>query len=488
MPRKTHPRFVRLLWLAVALLTAANMVAWLGQKRRSYEAELATAMREAEIANDAFAEETLQMFRQIDLVLRGIRAFHQRSGSVAETERYIQDLGLGQGRIENGYLVDAAGRLVITHNPATVGRSVADRDYYRFHQSTPEDVPHVSAVELGRATGQYLFRVTRRIDDAQGRFAGVSLVTVAPSSIADFYARLTHNDGSVASLISTRDRRVRARVPTPPVDVWARPLDSAIWAQLAARPAGRYEANGAIDGVRRHFVYRTIPEWEMVMLTGVPESLIQAKAAQSFWRTSLVMIGSNLVLVVLALVLSTIDRQRQRMKQLASTDPLTGLPNRRELLATGERELARAQRYGRPFSLLLIDIDHFKRVNDRHGHASGDRVLQALARCGASALRDSDTFGRFGGEEFLALLPETDAAGAATLAERLRHAAQACADGVDDQGQPIAFTLSIGLAVGLAPPETLATQLSRADAALYRAKAQGRNRVEQAEPPSTAVA
>ena len=132
-------RFVYLLWGFVAVLTVANGVAWFLQKRSVYETELASALRESEIANDAFAEETRQMFRQIDLVLRGIRAFYRRTGSVAETERYINDLQLGGARIENGYLVDVEGRLVITHNPATVGRSVADRDYYAFHRTTAED-------------------------------------------------------------------------------------------------------------------------------------------------------------------------------------------------------------------------------------------------------------------------------------------------------------------------------------------------------------
>jgi diguanylate cyclase (GGDEF)-like protein len=457
---------ILLLWLVVAVLTGVNAATWFEQRRSGYEAALAGALREAEIANDAFAEETLQMFHQVDIVLRGMRAVFVESGSVAATERYIDALKLGRARIENGYLVDADGRLVITHNPATVGRSVADRDYFRFHQSQTADAPHISSVEIGRATGQYFFRVTRRIDDAQGQFAGVALVTVAPGSIGEFYARLTQNDGSVATLLSTRDKRLRARTPEPPTEAWARVIETPLWQELARAPVGRFSAVGAIDGVQRHHVYRAIPEWDMVMLTGVRDALIRQ--------------------LFLAGVVTYVDRQRKRLKQLASTDSLTGLPNRRALLNKGERELTRAQRYSRPLSLLLIDVDRFKQVNDRYGHASGDRVLQALAAAGQAALRDCDTFGRFGGEEFLALLPETDDVGAATLAERLRGAASRCAQGLDDHGQPIAFTVSIGIAVRMDDKEPLASMISRADAALYSAKSKGRDRAEMAPAGSPA--
>lgn len=482
MTRWPRLRFTPILWGLTALLTALNLATWFAQRSSIYETERAAALRELEITTNAFAEETQQMFEQIDLVLRGIRAYHLHTGSVAETERYINDLKLGEGRIENGYLVDDAGRLVITHNPATVGRSVADRDYFQFHRSTAADVPFVSAVELGRATGKYLFRVTRRIDDERGEFAGLSLVTVAPGSIARFYSRLIRNDGSIASLVGIRDRKLRARVPEPGSEVWSRPLDIALWNELKQRPSGSYTAPGGVDGVLRHYVYRAIPTWDMVILTGVPESQVRARAENGIVRSTVITVGSNLVLFAFAYALSLIDRQRRRMKALASTDVLTGLPNRRELFDLGERELARALRYRRPFAVLMLDVDHFKKVNDRFGHATGDRVLQALSHCGRKALREPDLFGRFGGEEFLVLLPETDEEGAKTLAERLRAGAQACTDGLNEDGQPVSFTVSIGIAVqSNQQPASLEALIRLADEALYRAKANGRNRVELGE-------
>jgi len=107
-------------------------------------------------------------------------------------------------------------------------------------------------------------------------------------------------------------------------------------------------------------------------------------------------------------------------QRLARTDGLTGIPNRRYLLEIGERELSRARRFGHPLAALMLDIDRFKQVNDTHGHAVGDQALRALAHCCTTTIRDIDTVGRYGGEEFVVLLVETDGAGAERTAERMR--------------------------------------------------------------------
>lgn len=171
----------------------------------------------------------------------------------------------------------------------------------------------------------------------------------------------------------------------------------------------------------------------------------------------------------------------REVSRLAEVDDLTGLPNRRRLLALGEQELAVAARYGRPLSVCLRDIDHFKEVNDTLGHAIGDEVLREVAQRLASGLRAPDVLGRYGGEEFLALLPETP--DGRELAERLRRVV---ADRpVTSRGGPVRVTVSAGVATRLAGDTTLATLVERADAALYEAKRAGRNRVAAAErvPP-----
>jgi len=174
-----------------------------------------------------------------------------------------------------------------------------------------------------------------------------------------------------------------------------------------------------------------------------------------------------------------VTERKRLLKELeaqARTDALTGLANRRHFLERAEVELARAQRYGGPLSVFMLDLDHFKRINDTHGHKVGDRVLCRLAQIFATTLREIDLPGRMGGEEFAVLLPETDAESARSVAERLR-ATIAEAKVVLDQGLPIDFTASIGVATTLGPDGNIDMLLSKADKALYEAKSQGRNKV-----------
>jgi diguanylate cyclase (GGDEF)-like protein len=182
------------------------------------------------------------------------------------------------------------------------------------------------------------------------------------------------------------------------------------------------------------------------------------------------------------------DRERD-LERLATTDALTGVANRREALAALARALEGAARTGRPVALLMIDVDRFKRVNDDHGHEAGDRVLAAVANRCRTGLRVVDTCGRVGGEEFVVVLPDTDARGATVAAERLREAVERAP--ID----PVGVTVSVGVAVH--PPRASGdgsvraadaaareaeALLRRADAALYRAKALGRNRVVSDAP------
>lgn len=161
-----------------------------------------------------------------------------------------------------------------------------------------------------------------------------------------------------------------------------------------------------------------------------------------------------------------------RLDQLAGTDALTGAWNRRHFHEVLPQELERAARYGHPLSLLVIDLDLFKSVNDRFGHLTGDRVLQEVADCVRANLRKVDSLTRWGGEEFVVLLPDTTAHNAALLAERIR--ASIAARAIDGPGH---VTTSIG-AAQLGADETWEQWLARADAALYRAKQAGRNRVD----------
>ena len=168
-------------------------------------------------------------------------------------------------------------------------------------------------------------------------------------------------------------------------------------------------------------------------------------------------------------------RLLEETRRLASTDALTGVANRRSLLAAGETELSRARRFVHPLTALMLDIDHFKLVNDAYGHAVGDQMLLAFAQCCHREIRDIDILGRYGGEEFVILLIETVSAGASILAERIRAALTQIAI-VTARG-PLHIRASIGITQLRDDDEDLDDLLGRADQAMYAAKQAGRNRV-----------
>ena len=166
---------------------------------------------------------------------------------------------------------------------------------------------------------------------------------------------------------------------------------------------------------------------------------------------------------------------REQIERLATTDALTGLTNRRAFSDTLTVEVARARRYGFKMSLLLFDIDHFKKVNDQHGHGVGDIVLSRVGKLVLSQIRTSDIAARWGGEEFVIALPHVGLDGAAVVAARIRIACQDM-EITTEKGKLVPTTVSIGVAE-LGPGDTLESLAERADHAMYAAKRQGRNRV-----------
>ncbi|MBO0719158.1 MAG: GGDEF domain-containing protein, partial [Rhizobiales bacterium] len=171
------------------------------------------------------------------------------------------------------------------------------------------------------------------------------------------------------------------------------------------------------------------------------------------------------------------ERTVRAHRNAASTDPLTGLLNRRGFAEAGARVIEREAMAGRPVSVMICDIDHFKAINDRFGHPAGDEILKLFAAIVVNKLRISDLSGRIGGEEFAALLP-CPLDEAVVAAERVRHAFAGSGIAVEDG--PVDTTVSIGVAGGPAGTE-LEVLLAAADTALYQAKRGGRNRVEAAE-------
>jgi diguanylate cyclase (GGDEF)-like protein len=187
------------------------------------------------------------------------------------------------------------------------------------------------------------------------------------------------------------------------------------------------------------------------------------------WNTGAVMMLS----LVVVEVLTRLHRSLEVEHDLARTDALTGVANTRSFKELAEAELERARRYGRTFTLACLDLDHFKHVNDTLGHATGDRLIHDVGQAVRHRLRRVDIVARIGGDEFVVLLPETDAAAAAIALEHVRETLQSVAEGYGPE-----VTASFGAVSFVSPPSSVEEMLQLADVAMYQAKNGGRDRID----------
>ena len=324
---------------------------------------------------------------------------------------------------------------------------------------------------------------SRRISGPQGEFAGVAAGALRLSYFNDLFRRLDIGDDSSISLLNT-DGQLLARQTS-------RPETLEIGTNFATRPNfkrilreqhGSFTAPATSNGQPRMFTFARVAQLPLIVL--VQHSADEV--FQSWRRTATVVSVATGVLCIgilwLTLLLGRELRRRHEAEQglatLAATDSLTGLANRRRLDQVLRQEWARAQRNHMPLALLMVDVDHFKAFNQRHGHAGGDHALREVAKAIEACLRrPADLAARYGGEEFQVVLPETDLAGAQVMAERIRRSVEELVPFADDAR---GVTVSIG--IGLSGTQyDLARLLGAADEALYRAKAKGRNRVEGPE-------
>lgn len=266
-----------------------------------------------------------------------------------------------------------------------------------------------------------------------------------------------------------------------------------VWPNYAVRVGFFTVVMGVLYAAQLHFMLRhggrnfpvrlvqVVLALHMLVLALRLGSILTGRAGTDLMEPSLLQtlyIGAY-VLTVLMLsigaVLMATDRLRTELEHLATYDSMTQALNRRALLQRCEDELERAQRYGKGPAIMMVDLDNFKAVNDTRGHQHGDAVLVHFAERTRQVLRRADRLGRYGGEEFLVLLPDADTAAALGVAQRI-HATLAT-------GHPLDCEVSIGLTSWTGADETLDAMLSRADAALYRAKAEGRNRTVVGQEP-----
>ena len=248
---------------------------------------------------------------------------------------------------------------------------------------------------------------------------------------------------------------------------------------LLVRPQG-----GADGNARWRWLAATALAMSGVMVAGrfvlvlrAPEAYPAFDAPHWINTLGLVLTNAGLTVGTLAFLLAHRDEAERELQRLATVDGLTGVVNRRHWMATAEAHLRLAERHGHALTVAMLDIDHFKRINDTHGHAVGDAALVHFARALQGAVRQPDLVGRYGGEEFCLLLPQSDTGAAQAIDRRLRDAV--ARDVGPALGFPVTFTTGVA---PWRPGASLAGLLAGAAAALYRGKAAGRDRLEVAEP------
>src|SRR3984893_324549 len=362
---------------------------------------------------------------------------------------------------------DAKGQLTVdasTMDPAPENRS--DEEYFQVHRDRPDAGLFISRPMLHH--GAYAIVLSRRITDADGRFRGVVAGSIRFSYFHELFGRLSLGPlGTIT--VFRRDGTIIMRTP---FDLDAIGRDLGYWPgikRMLSEPSGSYSGNAASDHVYRLYVWRdgTRP---LVVLVGKPWDDIL-----SLWRTEATRIGAimlaliSFVLGVTLFLAREIGRRaiaEEKLEELATTDALTGLKNRRKFDAGHDVDGRRRAGQRQPLALLMIDADYFKTYNDTFGHHAGDEVLVGIAICITDAVRRAgDCAARYGGEEFAVLLPGLSPEEAVRVAETIRQK-------VRDWSE--VTTVSIGIA-SLTPSATMdcSELVKAADKALYAAKANG---------------
>jgi diguanylate cyclase (GGDEF)-like protein len=405
--------------------------------------------------------------------------------------------------IELAYLMDINGVVLAANNfetPKTVvGMSFADRDYFKLARVGQPN----HQVAIGRVTGTpgLYFSYPVRVN---GRVVGVIAIK---ADVAEVGRRvrlagcLVVDDLGVVMLADPKDYLLHA-LPDAPVlkaseQTRLQNYGRVDFPILRLAPARRplqplVEAIGPRDNL---VLRRKVEISEEGMTVHVMEDLDGLAGLDNRRQWLFAGMAGGSVLVLWAVVMTTVLALRARLyrrhiqranrelrglnsqlKQQAESDFLTGCMNRRRFSEVLSQEIGRSRRQKHPLAIAVLDLDHFKRINDTHGHAMGDQVLQRFAELVRRNIRISDSFARLGGEEFAILMPDTDQAFAMPFLERMRTLMAHADIAVPGGGGPLMVTVSIG-STGLGPDDDSDTFMRRADGALYTAKMQGRDRV-----------
>lgn len=359
----------------------------------------------------------------------------------------------------------------------------SDRASFVWHRENPSLALQVAGPFKSRwGFKDWCISFSRRIPSPDGKFVGVVAASMRLAYFNRLFRGLDVGQHGTINLINAEGVML-AREPEQTErtyigqDFSQRPNFQRILKEVN----GSFTAVSELDGESRLYTFSRVGDLPLVVVVAQSRDEVYAvwkrNALLVAGATGLLCIGILWLSYLLGKQLKLRQRAEQELAELAATDGLTGLANRRRLDMVLRQEWARSLRSGSHLSLMMIDVDHFKAFNDRHGHHGGDVALRNVAKTlTANIRRPGDLAARYGGEEFTVVLPETDLKGASALAEKIRAAIEALPPYASDKHS---ITVSIGIASQRPRSgDTQAQLLTDADSALYRAKRNGRNRVE----------
>lgn len=359
----------------------------------------------------------------------------------------------------------------------------SDRSYFKDHKADPSLALHVSAPYKSRwGYKDWCISFSRRMSGPNGEFTGMVSAAMRLVYFKHLFMSQNLGVGSSINLINTAGILIVRYPDLEGEDLIGKDYShSPNFQRILQEGDGSFAAMSTQLNARRLYTFSRVGNLPLVVVIGQSEDEVYAVWRRNAWlvgsATSVLCLGILWLTWLLCLELRRRHRAEDALASLAATDGLTGLDNRRQLDEAMETEWARAQRSGKQLSLLMIDVDHFKAFNERHGHQGGDEALRLIAQTiSFNIRRPGDRVARYGGEEFVVVLPETDLSGAMMIAEQIRKAAESLPLFPGAQ-QPI--TVSIGVVSEMVRQrDKLEAFFGIADKALYQAKHKGRNRVE----------
>lgn len=474
--------------LAACGLTVAVLVLAVAMAVASYRATMDIASQNARFASSLVAGQMGMVLLDLEdsLAEMGRMQENHPDKEFGDHDQALRRLlaGLQKERpyIRALFFTDALGRVTDWTDEGTVP-DVSQRDYIKAHQAGARGAFVGAPLVNMRRPGDWLFGVSLGLRDQDGALTHVAVILVGLDTLLEDFRKLDLPEGLG---LAVTDLHGRVYLYAPGLERFVGRTAPGIKEYLRRGAQGSTFAGlSPLDGDEVVAGSTLVHRYPLLAFAGFRLEQVLAP-----WRRQALFYGgAALALVLVAGTLSVLlvrgqvrlSRQGRALAQLASTDPLTGALNRRAFLSAAQREFARVRRYGGELSCIMLDLDHFKSINDTFGHAAGDLALSTAAGFLRTRLRSPDLFCRWGGEEFVMLLPGTDQDGAVHLAESLRAGLARLE--LETEGLCFTLTGSFGVAAGLASDASVEQLLARVDQAMYQAKDEGRDRVRQAPLP-----